>query len=56
MRYGSYYFNFFTALAASLSDDDFLTFVRQTYANLAADPDSEGPAAAPATPDPAKVQ
>jgi hypothetical protein len=38
MRYGSYYFNFFTSLAASLSDDDFLTFVRQTYANLAADP------------------
>ncbi len=38
MQYQSYYFNFFTALAASLSDDDFLTFVRQTYANLAADP------------------
>ncbi len=38
MQYQSYYFNFFTALAASLSDDDFLTFVRQTYANLLADP------------------
>ena len=38
MQYQSYYFNFFTALAASLSDDDFLTFVRQTYTNLLADP------------------
>lgn len=38
MQYQSYYFNFFTALAASLSDDAFLTFVRQTYTNLAADP------------------
>ena len=38
MQYQSYYFNFFTALAASLSDDDFLTFVRQTYANLLAEP------------------
>lgn len=38
MQYQSYYFNFFFALAASLSDDDFLTFVRQTYTNLAADP------------------
>ena len=38
MQYQSYYFNFFTALAASVSDDDFLTFVRQTYTNLLADP------------------
>ena len=38
MQYQSYYFNFFTALGASLSDDDFLAFVRQTYANLLADP------------------
>lgn len=38
MQYQSYYFNFFTALAASLSDDAFLSFVRQTYTNLAADP------------------
>ena len=38
MQYQSYYFNFFTALAASLSDDAFLTLVRQTYTNLAADP------------------
>ena len=38
MQYGSYYFNFFMSLAASLSDDDFLAFVRQTYANLLADP------------------
>ena len=34
MQYQSYYFNFFTALAASVSDDDFLTFVRQTYTHL----------------------
>ncbi len=38
MQYQSYYFNFFMSLAASLSDDGFLTFVRQTHANLAADP------------------
>jgi hypothetical protein len=38
VQYQSYYQNFFLALAASLSDDAFMTFVEQTYRNLAADP------------------
>jgi hypothetical protein len=38
MQYQSYYRNFFFPLAASLSDDDFLTFVQQTHTNLLADP------------------
>ncbi|MBC7448341.1 MAG: hypothetical protein H7330_09805 [Hymenobacteraceae bacterium] len=38
MQYQSYYRNHFLALDASLSDDDFMTFVRQTYLNLLADP------------------
>lgn len=37
MQYQSYYRNHFVALDASLSDDDYLTFVRQTHANLLAD-------------------
>ncbi len=38
MQYQSYYRNHFVALDASLSDDDYLSFVRQTHANLLADP------------------
>lgn len=38
MQYRSYFRNFFVPLAASLSDDAFLSFVRQTYENLKADP------------------
>ncbi|MDQ2769512.1 MAG: hypothetical protein M3Y54_03315 [Bacteroidota bacterium] len=38
MQNQTYYLNFFLPLAASLSDDAFLSFVEQTHDNLLADP------------------